>query len=90
MEVVHLLNSFLDQHGHEVDITEKDMDKTVRLYLRNCTDMVVVSPSLDIHIYCDFVTYIQDQPQLIVNLYHPKSLQLIAKYLRCISKKNKK
>ena len=89
MKAAHLLCSFLDQHGYEGKIFEEP-DGSYLLCLREYDDVIEIRSNLEVRVYCDWVTFIELKPQLTVSLFHPRSLHLIAKYLRCIPKREKR
>ena len=89
MKAVHLLCSLLDQHGYEFKIVVKD-DKRVLIELKHHDDLIEIGPDLDVAVYCGFIGWVEDKPELVVSLFHPQSLRLITKYLRCIPKRKKR
>lgn len=89
MKAVHLLCSLLDQHGYEFRISDIN-DKRVIIELKHHDDVIEIRSNLKVAVYCDVIGYVEDKPQLVVSLFHPRSLHFIAKYLRCIPKKEKR
>ena len=88
MNAIRLLRFFLDQHGYESKISDRYGNRTI-IELRKHSDVIEIDADLNVSVYCDIVEWVGDKPQLVVSLYNPRSLHFIAKYLRCIPKKEK-